>query len=207
MHADRNSIAAWVAEEILPHEAAVRSWLIRHWRRAIDVDDVIQEAYCRISELDSVAHIRAGRSYFFTTARAVAIDMTRSAGYKNARPMTETEWLDVMDDGPTPDRAAEASQELEQATKLLAHLSWTCRQVIELRRVHGLSQAETASRLGVSENVVENHIVRGIKRLLKAASELEAHEQGEGEQGCSTPIRMTRQRKRQRGGRPGGLMG
>ena len=84
MHIDNNSIAAWVAEEILPHEAVVRSWLIRHWRSAIDVDDVIQEAYCRISELDSVEHIRTGRSYFFTTARAVAIDMTRSAGYKNA---------------------------------------------------------------------------------------------------------------------------
>ena len=81
------------------------------------------------------------------------------------RSMTETEWLDVMDDGPTPDRAAEASQELVRATKLLSQLSLTCRQVIELRRVHGLSQAETASRLGISENVVENHIVRGIRRL------------------------------------------
>lgn len=173
------------------------------WRRAIDVDDVIQEAYCRISELDSVAHIRAGRPYFFTTARAVAIDMTRSAGYKHARSMTETEWLDVMDNGATPDRAAEASQELEQATKLLSQLSWTCRQVIELRRVYGLSQAETASRLGVSENVVENNIARGIRRLLKAVSDLETHDQGEGEQVCSTLTRTIRQRKQQRGGRPG----
>ncbi|MGY0556428.1 MULTISPECIES: RNA polymerase sigma factor [unclassified Lysobacter] len=203
MHTDNNSIAVWVAEEILPHEPVVRSWLIRHWRRAIDVDDVIQEAYCRISELDSVAHIRAGRSYFFTTARAVAIDMTRSAGYKNTRAMTEIEWLDVIDDGPTPDRAAEASQELERATKLLSQLSWTCRQVIELRRVHGLSQAETARRLGVSENVVENHIVRGIRRLLKAVSELDTHEQGEGEQSCSTPIRTTRQRTQRRNGQHG----
>lgn len=192
MPTEKNRVAAWVAEEILPHEALVRRWLIRHWRNAIDVDDVIQEAYCRISELDSVTHIRAGRPYFFATARAVAVDITRSAGYKNTREMTEIEWLDVMDDGPTPDRAAEGRQELEQAAKLLSQLSLTCRQVIELRRVHGLSQAETASRLGVSEHVVENHIVRGIRRLLKAIAEQDTPEQSKGEHSCSTPLQTTR---------------
>lgn len=197
-----NRIAAWVAEEILPHEAAVRSWLIRHWRTAIDVDDVIQEAYCRISELESVEHIRNGRSYFFTTARAIAIDTIRSARHKNSVSMTETEWLYVIDEGPLPDRAVEAGQKLEQTADLLSHLSWTCRQVIELRRIHGLSQAETARQLGVSENVVENHIVRGIRRLLNAISEQEAHATGEGKQGWINSIQTGSQTKRQRGGRP-----
>src|SRR5690606_24937402 len=66
MDINRNHIAAWAAEKILPHEAEVRNWLLRHWRTTVDVDDVVQEAYCRISELDSVEHIRNGRSYFFT---------------------------------------------------------------------------------------------------------------------------------------------
>ncbi|MGY1459481.1 MULTISPECIES: RNA polymerase sigma factor [unclassified Luteimonas] len=201
MDTNRNRIAAWVAEEVLPHEAEVRSWLIRHWRSVLDIDDVIQEAYCRISELDSVEHIRNGRSYFFTTARAVAIDTVRSARHKNSVSMTETEWLYVMDEGPLPDRSAESGQTLEQMAELLSRLSWTCRQVIELRRIHGLSQAETARQLGVSENVVENHIVRGIRHLLKAISEQEAHGTSEGEHGWSTPTQTGSRKKRQRGGR------
>lgn len=202
MDINRNHIAAWVAEEILPHETAVRSWLIRHWRTTVDIDDVVQEAYCRISELDSVDHISNGRSYFFTTVRAIAIDTIRSARHKSSVSLTETEWSYVTDEGPSPDRAAEADQKLAQTEAILSSLPWTCRQVIELRRIHGLSQAETAHQLGVSENVVENHIVRGIRRLLKAISEQDARESGKGEQGWSTPDQTVSQKKRQRGGRP-----
>lgn len=164
-------IAAWVARAILPHEGIVRNWLARRWGRTLDVDDVLQEAYCRLSELDSVAHIHNGRAYFFATARAVAIDMTRAAKVVNVRNLTEIDWEDVMDEGAQPDRVAEAGQTLLQVDELLSRLSWTGRQVIELRRIHGLSQAETAQRLGVTENVVENHIVRGLRSLLKAIEE------------------------------------
>lgn len=202
MDPKRNRIAAWVAEEILPHENAVRAWLVQHWRTSVDVDDVIQEAYCRICELDSVDHIRNGRSYFFTTVRTIAIDTVRSARYKKSVSLTEIEWLYVVDEGPSPNRASQAGQELEQVAELLSQQSWTCRQVIELRRIHGLSQAETARRLGVSENVVENHIVRGIRRLLKAVSELETHATGEGEQAWTTPTQTRSRKKRQHGGRP-----
>lgn len=167
---DRRRIAAWMAAEVLPHEAEVRSWLARHWRTTVDIDDVVQEVYCRLSGLDSIDHIRNGRSYFFTCARMVAIDILRSSRPGRSVSLTEHEWLYVIDDAPSPERVAEAGQELEQARALLSHLSRTCRQVIELRRLHGLSQAEVARRLGVSENVVENHIVRGIRRLLQMMS-------------------------------------
>lgn len=201
MDTKRNRIAAWVAEQVLPHEAAVRGWLFRHWGTAIDIDDVVQEAYCRISELGLVEHIRNGRSYFFTTVRAIAIDTVRSARHKNSVSLTETEWLYIIDEGPSPTHVAEAEQKLEHVAELLSQQSWTCRQVIELRRIHGLSQAETARRLGVSENVVENHIVRGIRRLLKAVSEWEAHTTGEGEQAWTTPTQTDNLKKRRHGGR------
>lgn len=200
MDINRNHVAAWVAEKILPHEAAVRGWLTRHWRATVDVDDVVQEAYCRIAELDSVEHIRNGRAYFFTTARAIAIDTIRSAPRRNSVSLTEDEWSSVMDEAPSPERAAEAGQELEQAKAVLSRLSWTCRRVIELRRVRGLSQAETARVLGVSENVVENHIVRGIRRLLQVMAAEDAAEPGRGEHSCS-PRDRTGGQKKQRDGR------
>lgn len=201
MDINRNHIAAWVAEKILPHEAEVRNWLLRHWRTTVDVDDVVQEAYCRISELDSVDHIRNSRSYFFTTARTIAIDTIRSARHRNSVSLTEDEWTYVLDEAPSPERAAEAGQTLEQATAVLSGLSATCRRVIELRRIRGLSQAETARRLGVSENVVENHIVRGIRRLLQAMTAEDACGSSRGKRNWSTRDRATA-RKRQRGGQP-----
>jgi RNA polymerase sigma-70 factor (ECF subfamily) len=41
------------------------------------------------------------------------------------------------------------------------------RCVVELRRLHGLSQRETAERLGVSETVVENDSSRALRQVLR----------------------------------------
>lgn len=200
MNPNRRHIVAWIAAEILPHEAIVRNWLIRQWGHALEVDDVIQEAYCRLSDLESVAHVQNPRAYFFTTVRAVAIDVLRSAKVANAERMTEIEWEYVIDSSPSPDRVAEARQELLRVRQLLSQLPWTCREVIELRKLHGLSQAETARRLGVSESVVENHVVRGLKKLLKALAERPVPNQSIGEPGWK-PTSQTEQTNRPRSGR------
>lgn len=175
MSDERDRVAARVAQEILPHEGLVRHWLRRHWAGAIDVDDVIQEAYCRIASLPSLDHIDNARSYFFRTVQAVATDTLRRAKVESIRRVTEIDWSNVLDEEPAADRVLEASQELERINELLSRLTWTCRRVIELRRIEGMSQKETARLLGISESVVENHIVRGLKSVLNAAKEQQSH--------------------------------
>lgn len=167
MTAQRDSIARWVAREILPHETAVRGWLARRYGPSLDVDDVVQEAYCRLAALESVAHIENGRAYFFTTARSIAMDTFRRGKVAGEKTVTEIELHGVEDDYPRADRAAEARQELLRIDGFLSTVSLTCRRVIELRRLHGLSQKETAQRLGISEHSVENHVTRGIRRVMK----------------------------------------
>ena len=205
MEAPQTTVA-WIAREILPHEAIVRHWLAKRWSGVLDVDDVVQEAYCRLSELDSIAHIQNPKAYFFTTARAVAIDMTRAAKLACVGQLTEMDWQNVMDDSPLPDRAAESAQELSRTAAVLSSLSWTCRQVIELRRIHGLSQAETASLLGVSEHVIENHIVRGVRRMLKAIEEQDAPVTQKGVDGWNPIAVKTTGTSRRRSGRRGQRM-
>jgi RNA polymerase sigma-70 factor (ECF subfamily) len=173
MRKQHDIVARWVAREILPHEGRVRAWLSRQWRGAIDIDDVVQEAYCRLSALASVDHIENALAYFRRTAHAAAVDAIRHTT-KNIVSMTENDWFDVLDESPSADRVVEGAQELGRVGGLLASLSDTCRRVIQLRRVEGLSQREAAARLGVSENVVENHIVRGIRKVAAAMAEQDA---------------------------------
>lgn len=174
MSDEHDIISEWIAREIVPQEAAVRRWLFRRWRHAIDVEDVIQEAYCRIASLASVDHIDNPAAYFFRTAYAVATDVMRRAGIINFTSMTQIEWSTVMDSAPLVDRALEASQELERVRSVLAVLPDTSRRVIELRRIEGLSRRETAERLGVSENEVKNHLVRGLQRVMKSIADTDA---------------------------------
>lgn len=172
-------VAAWIAREIIPHEAAIRKWLSRRWRHVVDVEDVIQESYCRIASLASVDHIDNPGGYFHRTANAVVADMMRRAGIIKFTTMTQIEWSNVIDNGPLADRAMETSQEYDRVNGLLGKLSDTCRRVIELRRIEGLSRKETAERLGVSENDVKNHLVRGLQKVMGAIAEQDAQWNGE----------------------------
>lgn len=171
MDDDNDLIGAWIAREIVPHEAAVRNWLARRWRHAVDVEDVIQDAYCRLANLASVDHIASPKSYFFSTANAVATDRSRRARIINFTAMTQMEWSNVIDDEAPADRALEARQELERVNRLLSQLSETHRRAIELRRVEGLSRKEAADRLGVSEDALKKHVERGMRQIINGLME------------------------------------
>lgn len=171
MKQSRAEIVAFVGGHILPHEADVRAWLRRSGSSPEDVDDVVQEAYCRLAALDGVAHIVSGRAYFFRIARNIAIEKIRRARIVRIDCITEIDALNVVDDEPSPERVVASRRELSRVRRLIEELPERCRQIFTLRRIHGLSQKEIAARLGVTENVVETQAARGLRLILRALSE------------------------------------
>lgn len=169
MDDDRDVIVDWVAREVLPYEARVRSWLSRVLPQPSDVDDVVQEAYCRLSALEAVDHIEHGGAYFFTTARSLVLQRLRREKTVLIDVARDAEAMEeVLADEPSPEHVVGARRELDRVLRLIGELPSGYRRVIELRRIQGLSQKETARVLGVTENVVENHSVRGLRMILRA---------------------------------------
>lgn len=164
---DREILAAWVGREILPHEAALRAWLLRTVARAGDVEDIVQECYCRLSLLDSIDTISAPRAYLFMVARNVALQQMRRARIVRIEALTEIDTLHLASDAPSPERIASGRQELARVRALIAALPDRCRQIVEMRKIEGLSQKEIAQRLGVSERIVENEASRGLRAVLR----------------------------------------
>jgi RNA polymerase sigma-70 factor (ECF subfamily) len=145
---DRNEdVIEWVALHVLPHEAAVRRWLRGALRNPDDMDDIIQEAYCRIAELDTLQHIRNGRAYFFTTARSVLLQRLRRERVVKIEAVAEIDLLGVMDDAPSPERIVGARGELKRVLDVIAALPQAYRRPVELRRIHGLSQRKPPATL------------------------------------------------------------
>lgn len=171
MTQSRAEIVAFVGGHILPHEADVRAWLRRSGSASADIDDIVQEAYCRLAALESVAHIVNGRAYFFRMTRNIAIEKIRRARVVRIDCITEIDALNVVDEGPSPERVVASRRELGRVRQLIEGLPERCRQIFTLRRIHGLSQKETAARLGISENVVEMQSARGLRLILRALSE------------------------------------
>lgn len=167
---DRRRIVAWVGNEILPHEADVRAWL-RRTLRPDDLEDVIQEAYCRIAGLNDVSHICNGRAYLFTVARTVVLMRLRRARVVSIETVTEIDALNIIEDVPSPERIAAGRRELARVRRLIEGLPERCRKIFELRKIEGLSQREVAEAIGVPEHTVENDVKKGLKLILEAIAQ------------------------------------
>jgi RNA polymerase sigma factor (sigma-70 family) len=159
----REARVRWIAAQILPHEADVRAWL----RGRKDADDVIQEAYCRLSELADHRHIENGRAYFFATVRSILIQAARRTRIASIDAIDDSVIAAVPDEAPSPERDVAAQLQLHRVMDLIAALPPAYRHALEMRRVHGLSQREAARYLGVTEKVVENNALRGLRLLMK----------------------------------------
>jgi RNA polymerase sigma-70 factor (ECF subfamily) len=167
MEQDKSArIVAWVAHSVMPHEGKVRAWLARSRVGREDIDDVIQEAYCRLSALDDVEAIDRPDAYFFSIARNLLASNLRRAKIVAIEAVAEIEALAPFDDAPSPERQASARIELSRVRQLVNGLPERCRRIFELRKIEGLPQREIAERLGVSESVVENEGARGVRLIL-----------------------------------------
>jgi RNA polymerase sigma factor (sigma-70 family) len=158
--------AQWIADEILPHEPDLRSWLRRRMPRSFDLDDVVQETYAVLAGLKSVAHISNPRAYLFTTARSVVLQQVRRAQVVSFETVAELDRLEIEHDDFGPERHAVAGEELRRIAGLIMSLPRKCREAFVLRKVQGLSQREIATRMGISENTVEKHICKGLRVLM-----------------------------------------
>lgn len=171
MAQSRAEIVAWVAGNVIPHEAALRARL--RWMAVAgeEIDDIVQDAYLSIARLKSVAHIRDGRAYLFTTARMVVLQRIRRNRIVRIDSLTEAQALSLEDDDPGPERRAGARRELERVRRLIDDLPPRCREIFQLRRVQGMPQREIAERMGIPEHTVEQQAVRGLKLILKAIAD------------------------------------
>ena len=159
--------AIWLGRHVLPHEPALRAWLSRRRLGGLDIDDVIQETYTRLVAAESVSHVYDARSYAFQIAGSVVIDHLRRMKVVPIASVPDFDYLEVVSEDPSPERQVIDRDELHRLAQMIAHLPGKVRDVFTLRRVHGLSQREVATRLGIAESTVEKHMARGFLLMLE----------------------------------------
>lgn len=163
------SLDEWFVRAVLPHEAALTRYLQRHWRGpAAEVSDLRQEALTRVYAAARKERPTHAKSFLFTTARRLILDHVRRGRVVEIEAVMDLEQLTVSVDEVWLDAQISARQELKILQRALDALPGKCRDVVELRRVYGFSQRETAERLGLTEAAVEGHIQRGVRRLAEA---------------------------------------
>lgn len=156
---------AWLIRYILPFEAALRMWLKGRAIGSLEIDDVVQETYAKLAELESVDAIQNPKSYTFQVAFSIIVDHLRRSQIVSIQTGADVETLASMIEGPSLERLLSDRDELRHVASAIGRLPDQCREAFVMRRVQGLSQREIAQRLKISENIVEKHISRAIRQL------------------------------------------
>jgi RNA polymerase sigma-70 factor (ECF subfamily) len=160
----------WLTINFLPHEAELRSMLRRVCMNSEEVDDVIQETCYRILVMADLGHIRSPKPFVFRTAKNIVLDRIRRDAVVSIETMANLDDLDIADSAPSPDRVIFAREELKWVFGLIGNLPDRCKSVFRARRVHGMSQNETAETLGLTDSVVEHEMMRGMRLMSEMIS-------------------------------------
>lgn len=169
--ADRRRLAAWVVREIMPHEPGIRGWLRQRGQSPEDIDDLIQEGYAKLAGITAPEQITNPGGYFFQIVRNLLIDAIRHARVVRIDTVGQIADYPGQNDDVTPERIAVVRNELSWVMQSIETLPDRCRSIFTLRKVEGLSQREIATRMGVSESIVENDAVKGLMLLMRAMRE------------------------------------
>ncbi|OYX17167.1 MAG: RNA polymerase subunit sigma-24 [Sphingomonadales bacterium 32-67-7] len=172
-------IVRWVSLHVIPQEQKARAALRRLGIAESDIDDLIQDAYCRLASLRSVDHIDRPGAYFMQIIKNAWRDGLRRAQVVRFEDYTENALPFVEDEAMSVEATVLAREQLGLVEALLATLPERCRTIFTWKRMEGIPQREIAKRLGVSENVVENDVqkaLRTIQRALRGAAEEEQEE-------------------------------
>ena len=127
---------------------------------------------CFVSAFQHLKSYDGGRSLRVWLTR-IAINKSRDwIRHRRVRHILSFAWAlppdsieNIQDDAPGQDVAAADQAELARLRQAIARLPIALKEMLVLRTIEGLSQAETAAALAISEKAVETRLYRARTRL------------------------------------------
>ncbi len=156
--------------QALEFEGVLRALLYRYARNSSDVEELLQETYARLlaAGASNEPEVRSVRAFSMTIARNVAFDWLRHKQVVPIELVADMEAMDILDERDQIDAIVNSHQELMLLVKAVQQLPERCRQVFTLRKVYGYSQKEIAARMNITENTVEQQLIKAARHCAQA---------------------------------------
>jgi RNA polymerase sigma factor (sigma-70 family) len=150
-------------------EGRIRACLFSFTRNFADTEELLQETYIRLLTMKPSNRRGIEKVYalVLVIARNLAHDWLR---HQKVVPISLLADLDseISDEGAQPDELLDLEQELELLADIVESMPPRRRQVFDLRKIYGMSQKEIARALGVTENTVEQHLMKAARHFAEA---------------------------------------
>lgn len=157
----------WIARQVLPNEPALRRYLARQRLPAgLDADDVVQEVYGRLAEMESVDQVRDPLPFMLGMARNILLMQHRRSRIVSIRSAEDIGAIDFAAEDPSPEQVATDREQLHLLALAVARIKEPWRSAFLLRVMDELSHAEIGRRLGMSENAVQKSHAKTLSKLM-----------------------------------------
>lgn len=183
------------SDRILETFLALRGRLARLVRDIVpprEVEDIVQETYVRVCQVENRAGIREPRSFLFRTAQNLAFDHLKRAESRLTAGGDSLDELPGAGDA-TYERVA-TDEEFVLFCEAVRDLPKQCRRAFVLKKVYGYTLKEIAAEMDIGQPTVESHIVAGTKRCVQYLRDRESARKASS--------RTAKRRVPARGGRP-----
>lgn len=136
------------------HQAQLRRAALNIVRNPERAEDVVQDAYLKVTETVGALNIRQPLAYLLQMVRNLAIDRHRRVAFEGGLFEREEEGLHVPALIGTPEATAISRQHLALIANALSELPERTRRVFELYRLDGHTHCAIASKLDISTSLV-----------------------------------------------------
>lgn len=146
------------------------------WREA-DVEDVVQDAFLRLSIAEGRAEILDRPAFLYVTALNLIRDRLRSEAARGTLLVDAVSLDRITSEDPSSERILAGREHLAIVDAAIAELPPSARTALMRYRLDNLPQAQIAEELHVSVSMVEKHVRRALthcrNRLAEADSAAE----------------------------------
>ncbi|MET0355245.1 MAG: sigma-70 family RNA polymerase sigma factor, partial [Cellvibrio sp.] len=133
-----------------------------------EAEDIVHSAFTRFVGMESPDSVENPRAFLYTTSYNIAVDLQRhnrvQQKYSQAVVNNDAEIAEALG----PEREVEGKQRLGIISRALWGMPKKRRQLLMMSRFDGLSYAEIARQVGLSETVVRKHISNALADCHKA---------------------------------------
>lgn len=129
-------------------------------------EEVVQNAWLRMSARQNAAPIEHPKTYLFAATRNAAIDFT----LRRQREWSRRVDFETLTDADLADATVATYERRRQLARLAVYLNelpLACRQAFIMNKLQGYSHPEIAKHLGISVSMVEKHMVRALLHCRK----------------------------------------
>jgi RNA polymerase sigma factor (sigma-70 family) len=155
--------------------------------------DMVQDTYVRILSLKHPHAIVQPRAFLYKTAINLTVDEFRRQRLRNRWSAALESIEELQSDAPDQEAVVESKERLDLLRQAIHELPPKCRHVFLLHKFMDLRHAEIAERLGISKNMVEKHVIKGLaycrKRVEGVPGKMVGHNRASNGSGIAPVIR------------------